>query len=128
MPIPRGAHQVRGFPNRVRLSNGETVTRASALTMGAREMGYRSHNAYRGHATGDGKQFNSWLNTEQGQQALETAKENGLTKNDLKSQFIGARNGRPHPGSGNPGNSSYHAFMEEYDMEDYTEDFTEQSG
>lgn len=123
MPIPRGARQIQGSPNRVRLSNGETVTRATALTMGARQMGYPSHNAYRGHAAGNSKQFNSWLNTEQGQHALNAAKANGLTKNDLKSEFIGARNGRPHPRSGKTGNDAYHQFVEDYDMGDYEADW-----
>jgi hypothetical protein len=125
MPIPRGAHYVSGNNNRVQLESGDIVTRATARTMGARDMGYHNEHAYRGHAAGDTKQFNSWLNTEQGQHALETAKANGLSKTELKSQFVGARNGRPHPGSGKTGNDAYHEFMEEYDLEDYGDDWAD---
>lgn len=44
MPIPHDAHYVPGTNrHQVRLNNGETVTRASAENMFARERGYRSN-------------------------------------------------------------------------------------
>ncbi len=125
MPIPRGSHYVPGSPDRVRLPSGDIVGRGTARSMGAREMGYRNEHDYRGHAAGDNKQFNSWLNTEQGQRALDHARDTGRSKNDLKSEFIGARNGRPHPGSGNPGNDAYHDFMDDYGMGDYGDDWAD---
>jgi hypothetical protein len=42
MPLPPGAHQVRGQKNLIRLENGEVVTRSKALAMGARLQGYSS--------------------------------------------------------------------------------------
>lgn len=122
MPIPRGAHQIRGAPNRVRLASGEVVTRARALSMGAQGMGYRSHHAYRSHASGDEKYFRAFMNTPEGQAALASAQNRNpnFTASDLKQQLIAARNARPH--GGNSGGTAYYDFMEEYDYADY-EDF-----
>lgn len=124
MPIPIGARQVPGSPNRVELPSGEIVTRATALSMGAREAGFRSHHEYRGyyreHGIGDQRYFNAWLRTEQGQQAQEIARERGLSKRELRQQLINARNARPHAGGRNPerGGQAYYDFMEDYDLYD----------
>lgn len=120
MPIPIGARQVSGQPNRVQLPSGETITRARALSMGAREAGFRSHYDYRDyhrkHGEGDEKFFRSWLRSDQGQQAREQARERGLSARELKQQLINARNSRPH--GDRSGGPAYHDFMDEYDMYD----------
>ena len=120
MPIPIGARQAPGEPNRVILKDGETVTRAHALTLGAQEAGFKSHYAYRAyfqeHGAGDKKYFNAWLNTEQGQRAKQMAKDRGISTRELQQQLINARNSRPHAGRG--GGEAYTEFMDEYDMYD----------
>jgi hypothetical protein len=120
MPIPIGAHMVRGNKNRVILPSGETVTRARALTLGAQQSGFRSHNDYRGyfkeHGAGDEKYYRAWLRTEQGQQAQAIAADNQISPRELKQQLINARNSRPR--GGRSGGSAYQEFMEEYDMYD----------
>lgn len=42
MPLPTGAHQIKGQRNLIRLSNGRIVTRSTALSMEARRQGYSS--------------------------------------------------------------------------------------
>lgn len=131
MPIPKGAHQVRGNPNRVRLASGETVTRATALSMGARDMGYRSHRQYRGHSKGDSKYFDRWKDTSHGREVI--AKERALaqaegrkySESELKQRLIAARNARPHgdryrrPGEpGRPAGGAFQDFMDRYDVDD----------
>lgn len=120
MPIPIGARQVPGSPNRVTLPSGDTVTRARALTLGAQQSGFRNHNDYRtyyrSHGSGDEKFFRSWLRTEQGQESLSTAKDNGLSQRELKQQLINARNSRPH--GRRPAGQAYLDFMDDYDLHD----------
>jgi hypothetical protein len=123
MPIPWDAHYVPGNPNRVQLSGGNIVTRAYARTLGAQAMGYRNEHDYRGHATKDGNYLRAFFNTEQGQRVLETNRERGGTRKELEQRMISARNGRPRPSKGNPGNQAYHSFMEDYDFEDYGIEF-----
>jgi hypothetical protein len=130
MPIPTGARQVPGSPNRVRLGNGEVVTRARALTMGAQDMGYRSNLQYRGRSRGDKKYYDSWVRTSQGQAALQRerqiARSEGrkFKETELKQRLIAARNQRPTsrgrlPGSpSSPAGPAYQSFMDRYDMED----------
>lgn len=120
MPIPPGARQVPGQPNRVELSDGSVVTRASALTMGARFMGYRSHREYRKNAAGDKKYVDAWLRTSQGQQAVqrerEIARSEGrrYNKAQLSQRLIAARNARPHPRTNPAGRQPYIDFMTRY--------------
>jgi hypothetical protein len=131
MPIPKGAHLVPGSPNRVLLPDGETVTRATALTMGARDMGYRSHRQYRGHASGDSKYFNSWKHTQHGREVI--AKERAIaqregrrySESELKQRLIAARNARPHGDRyrrtgevGRPAGEAFRDFMDRYDVDD----------
>lgn len=42
MPLPPGAHQVKGQRNLIRLADGRIVTRSTALSMSARAEGYSS--------------------------------------------------------------------------------------
>src|SRR5579859_2064620 len=42
MPLPPGAHQVKGQRNLIRLADGRIVTRSTALSMSARAEGYAS--------------------------------------------------------------------------------------
>jgi hypothetical protein len=135
MPIPRGARQVPGSPNRVELASGEVVTRATARTLGAREMGYRNERERSKFGKGDDAYFKSWVRTEQGQRAIARAKElaraDGVPyrPGDLKSELIAARNARPHgsgrvPGTpGKPAGDAWLRFMERYDMD--TDDYVD---
>jgi hypothetical protein len=125
MPIPVGAHQVRGNPLRVQLSDGRQVSRASALTQGARDMGYKSHYEYRKNSEGDKKYFSAWAQTSQGRNAIANGKARGLSKSEVKLQLIAARNDRPHPGSGKGGGQAYQGFMVDYDMMDDGDDWVD---
>lgn len=119
MPIPWDAHYVRGNSNRVQLASGEVVTRAYARTLGAQAMGYRNEHDYRGNSTKDGNYLNAFFRTEQGERARERARELGWSNRELEQRMIAARNGRPRPTKGNPGNDAYHSFMEDMEFEDY---------
>lgn len=127
MPIPRGARQVPGNPNRVELSDGRVVTRSSARTLGAQEMGYKNERERGRLGKGDDKYFNSWVKTDQGRRAVETAKARARAEGvpyrtgDLKMQLIGARNSRPN--RRNPAGPAWIAFMAEYDFEDREIDY-----
>lgn len=118
MPIPVGASQVPGNPNRVRLSNGDVVTRSTARTLGAREMGYRNERDRGIKGKGDDKFFRSFSNSPQGRHALAVAKAQGMKPDDLKIRLIAARNSRPHPRSGKSGGPAYISFMQDYDLMD----------
>lgn len=121
MPIPRGAHQVHGEPNRVRLESGETVTRSHARSLGARELGFRSEYEYRksGQAGKDDKYFRAMMRSEQGRQITEIAKEQGKSITEVRQQLLAARNARPRRGQ--PGGNAYYDFVEDYDLTDYDE-------
>jgi hypothetical protein len=127
MPIPRGARQVPGQPNRVRLFTGEIVTRSTARTMGAREMGYRNERERSKYGKGDDAYFNAWIRTEQGQRALEVAlaraEAQGYTfrPTDLKAQLIAARNSKPS--RNRPPGDAWIFFMDEYEMD--TDDYVD---
>jgi len=121
MPIPIGAHSVRGQPNRVTLSSGDVVTRARALTLGAQERGYQSHYAYRPHSQGDKNYVNAYLRSQQGKEIRAQAKENGINRADLAQQIIAARNARPS--SKRTGGAAFYAFIEQYDLTDDREEF-----
>jgi hypothetical protein len=141
MPIPKGAHQAPGEPNRIILPSGDRVTRYRALNIGAREMGYASHHEYRkpqrggSHTARDQKYYDNWLGTDAGQHARETARAMGVTNTELKRDLIAARNSRPHgprigntgkyAGGGKPGGAAYQDFMEEYDLMDYGDDWVD---
>lgn len=112
MPIPPGARQVPGNPNRVRLADGTIVTRSRARTMGAQLEGFknenqRRHDSFRRDA--DSKYFNAWVNTPAGKKAVAKAKAlakaegRAYRKTELKTELIAARNARPHPGGSEPG-------------------------
>jgi hypothetical protein len=121
MPIPRGAKQVPGSPNRVQLVNGDIVTRSTARTLGAQDMGYKNERERGRLGKGDDKYFARWVNTDQGHRAVEKAKARAQAEGipyrtgDLKMQLIAARNSRPNRKSG-PG-PAWVAFMSEYDFE-----------
>lgn len=125
MPIPPDARQVPGQKNRVELASGEIVTRATALTMGAQYMGYKSHRDYTKHSSGDAKYVQSWLRTEQGREAVqkekELAKQEGRNYNQarLAARLIGARNTRPNSRTGRTAGAAFLDFMEMYDLDDY---------
>lgn len=127
MPIPRGARQVSGQPNRVRLASGEVVTRATARTLGAREMGYKNERDRSKHGKGDDAYFSAWTRTEQGKHALEVARARARAEGipfrptDLKAELIAARNARPS--SKRPAREPWLRFMELYDMD--TEDYVD---
>jgi hypothetical protein len=109
-----GYRQAPGRPNRMISPSGETVTRASYRNAVAQAHGYRNDRERRGHATGDERYANAFLNTEQGNRLREQAQAMGKTEGELKQQIIAARNGRHHGG-----NAAYHQFMSDYDYEDY---------
>lgn len=121
MPIPRGAHQVHGEPNRVRLASGEIVTRSHARSLGARELGFKSEYAYRnsGQASKDDKYVRAMLRSEQGRHVLDIAKQQGKSVSEVRQQLLAARNAQPH--HGRPGGEAYYAFMDEYELYDYDE-------
>ena len=135
MPIPRGAKQVPGSPNRVRLRSGEVVTRATARSMGAREMGYRNERDRSRLGKGDDAYFRAWVRTDQGKRAMQVAQARAQVEGipfrsgDLKSELIAARNARPHahgkvPGTpGKPAGEAWLRFMETYDMD--TDDYVD---
>jgi hypothetical protein len=120
MPIPRGARQVPGSPNRVELSDGRVVTRSTARTLGAQDMGYKNERERGRLGKGDDKYFARWVGTDQGKRAVEKAqaraRADGIAykPGDLKIQLIGARNSAPTSKKG-PG-PKWLAFMAEYDF------------
>lgn len=122
MPIPIGAHQVPGSPNRVQLASGDVVTRATARTMGAQEIGYKNARAYtKAESAKDEKYYKAFVNSPQGVEALRKAKENNVKPAEFKMMLLAARNGRPHPKTGKPGKRVYTQFMNTYinDGENY---------
>ena len=127
MPIPYGSHQVPGEPNRIELADGTRTTRASALTMGAQELGFSSHRQYRNYLGSGGndrdtKYFNAWKRGNQGQRIVDIEKERAkqaghkYSPSAMKQRLIAARNGRPHPKADNPGNESFHSFLRDYEV------------
>jgi hypothetical protein len=120
MPIPRGARQVAGSPNRVELRDGRVVTRATARTLGAQEMGYKNERDRSKHGKGDDKYYNSWIKQDQGKRATQIAKDRARAEGipfrtgDLKSQLIAARNSRPNRKT--PAGPAWIAFMDAYDF------------
>jgi hypothetical protein len=120
MPIPRGARQVPHSPNRVELRNGQTVTRATARTLGAQEMGYRNERDRSKHGKVDDKYYNAWIKTDQGKRATTIAKDRARAEGipfrpgDLKSQLIAARNSRPNRKSA--AGPAWVSFMTAYDF------------
>lgn len=120
MPIPRGARQIPGNPNRVELRDGSIVTRSTARTLGARDMGYRSERDRSKNSGRDDKYYNSWIKTNQGKRATQIAKDRALVEGipfrpgDLKIQLIGARNSRPNRKS--PAGPAWVQFMNDYDF------------
>lgn len=127
MPIPRGARQVPGSPNRVELRNGSVVTRATARTLGAKEMGYKNERDRSKHGKGDDKYFANWVKTDQGKRAVEKAKARASAEGikyrpgDLKTQLIAARNARPNRKT--PAGSAWLSFMSEYDFQEHEVDY-----
>lgn len=126
MPIPTGASQVPGEPNRVRLSSGEVVTRARALNEGAQERGYRNHREYtrdqKERGNPDRAYTDAWLRSRQGQEAIRKEKElaraegRRYSRTRLEQRLIAARNARPHPASGKPAGGAFLAFIERYSL------------
>jgi hypothetical protein len=112
-------------PLLVKLADGPVVLRSTALTLGAKEMGYPSHYTYRKNAAGDKKYFEAWARTSQGRQAIVNGRARGMKVTEVKMQLIGARNDRPHPGSGKGGGQRYTNFMADYDMADDGEDWVD---
>ncbi len=131
MPIPPDARQVPGQKNRVELSDGSIVTRATALTIGAQYMGYKSHRDYTKHVSGDAKYVAAWLRTTQGQEAVQKEKAMARAEGRNYSQarvamrLIGARNTRPNSRTGRAAGSAYLDFMEVYDFDDYGDEAVE---
>lgn len=126
MPIPRDAHGVPGNPNRVRLSDGEIVTRHQALNLGAKEQGFESHKAYLSYRAGDGavrdaNHYNAWKKGRQGRDAI--AKEKAIAKSEgrrysdarMRQRFLAARNTRPH--RGREGGEPFLDFIDRYDLD-----------
>lgn len=114
-----GYRQAPGQPNRMISPTGDIVTRASYRNVVSQAYGYSSEHARRGRVSQDTNYVNAFLNTEQGQRVLEANREMGRSPRELEQWLIAARNGRPHPNTGNPGSPAYHQFMEDYDFEDY---------
>lgn len=129
MPIPQGARQVPGNPNRVELSDGRIVTRSTARTLGAQEMGYKNERDRSKYGKGDDKFFGAWVRTDQGKRALDTAKARARTAgtpfrvNDLKIQLIAARNSRPNRKT--PAGRAWIQFMSDYDFEGSDRDISQ---
>jgi hypothetical protein len=131
MPIPVGARQVPGMPNRVILPSGETVTRYRARRMGARELGYSSERAYtRKISSGDNTYFRKWADTPNGrdiiakEKAIAARENRPYSESDIKRRLIAARNARPHGDRyrqgqpGRPAGSAFQDFMDRYDIDD----------
>lgn len=122
MPIPLNASQVPGQPNRIQLADGSIVTRASALTLGAQEMGYRSHNDYRRNLFGNRNYINAWSRTTQGQHAIQLekflAKSEGrrFRMDTLGQRLIAARNQKPT--KSRPAGPAFVEFLEVYVLDD----------
>lgn len=123
MPIPSDARQVPGNKNRVILGSGDVVTRARALTLGAQERGYSSHNAYRNATRTDrarnaglDKMYRTWRGTEQGQHARRVARQSGIREPQLRNQFKEAWADRPRATKSGvyPGGEDYFDFIEYY--------------
>lgn len=125
MPIPVGAHQVPGNPNRVRLASGEIVTRYRALNLGAQQRGYESHRSYtndqRERDNPNAKFVSGWLKSDQGKAALRReralAKQEGrrFSRSEFGQRVIAARNERPTVA--NPqGGAAFQDFASRYDL------------
>lgn len=115
MPIPIGARQVPGNPNRVQLASGDIVTRAKARTLGAQELGFKSARGYTKEISQkDANYYKAFLNTTQGRAAMQKAKQEGLKPNEFKTLVIAARNGRAHPKSGKRATATNVRFMTHY--------------
>jgi hypothetical protein len=124
MPIPPDARQVRGEPNRIQLSDGRIVTRAAALSEGARYMGYRSHFDYRKNVGRDTNYTRSFINSAQGREALAREKQIAASEgrrfnmSQFQSRIVAARNSA-HSARGN--RDAFLDFMDRYDLDDADE-------
>lgn len=125
MPIPPGARQVPGNPNRVQLADGSIVTRSMARSMGARLEGFSSEDQRRKmpeRRESDAKYFRSWARSNQGKAAIAQAKTQAAAQGrkyrpeELRTELIAARNDRPHPKSGKAGGAQWRAFRDKYDL------------
>jgi hypothetical protein len=129
MPIPPGARQVPGNPNRVRLADGSIVTRARARTLGAQLEGFRNENQRRhspDRRDANDKYFKAWAKTPAGKRAITQAKAQAKAEGrayrpgELKTELIAARNDRPHPGGRNPsGGRLWQEFGQKYGLFGY---------
>jgi hypothetical protein len=125
MPIPPGARQIPGNPNRVRLADGTVVTRSRARTLGAQMEGYASENQRRKNPerrTADTKYFNAWARSPAGKHAVKIAQAQAKAegrayrKSELQTQLIAARNDRPHPSTGSGGGQIWRDFGTRYQI------------
>lgn len=132
MPMPTGAHQVPGNPNRVTLSNGDVVTRYRARRLGAQQLGFRNERAYtRKESAGDDKYYRRWSESPNGRAIIEKEKAfaaregRKYSEAEMKQRLISARNARPHgdrfrrPGvPGKAAGSAFTGFLSRYDIDD----------
>lgn len=118
MPIPPGARQVRGNPNRIQLANGDIVTRARARTLGAQLEGFKSEShrsKHRDTQTQNNKYFQGWTKSEQGKEAVKQARAQARSEGrpyrptELKTEMIAARNDRK-----NLSGERWRAFAQKY--------------
>lgn len=126
MPIPPGARQVPGNPNRVQLADGSIVTRARARTLGAQLEGFKNENQRRKNPErrdADSKYFNAWAKSTAGKRAIDQAKAQAkaegrpFRRTELRTELIAARNDRPHPGGASPaGGDLWRAFGQKYQI------------
>jgi hypothetical protein len=131
MPIPPGARQVPGSPNRVQLADGSIVTRAKARTLGAQLEGFKNENQRRKNPDrreGDEKYFKAWLKSTAGKRAQAQAKAQAkaegraFRRTELRTELIAARNDRPHPGGASPaGGDLWRAFGQKYQIFGYVD-------
>jgi hypothetical protein len=123
MPIPYGAHQVPGQPNRIRLADGSIVGRGKALNMGAKEQGYRGHKEYRAkrNPAADAAHYDAWKRGRQGREAIAKEKERaaqaGEKYNDaaMRQRFLAARNARPT--KRRPAGQPFLDFVQDYGLD-----------
>lgn len=122
MPVPSGWHQVPGDKNHYFNSeSGEIVTRWQARNLGAREMGYANESQ---RSKGNDRYYHAFLNSDQGQRAIERAREMAresgkpFNESQFKRQVIEARNARPHKGK--PAGKAFQSFVGLYlDLRDW---------
>lgn len=131
MPIPTGARQVPGMPNRVALETGEVVTRYRARTLGAQQLGFSNARGYNvRESAGDKRYFSQWARSPNGREiiakerARAAAEHRPYSESDMKQRLIAARNARPHGDRfrqgrpGTPAGSAFTEFLERYDIDD----------